>query len=250
VRTLPPAAVFSATLSPNDSRLFLQVRRAGSPSNGIGRAEVITLGTGRTVTLQTATPCGYLPEDISFSGDDSRIAGGSFCGFADVWNANTGRLLRQVNEGGEISGVSLSPDGSRLLVGSWDSRATIWSVARGRPLVELIGHTRGISAAVFAAGGSLVVTSALDRTVRVWNARTGQQLRVLTFTVDQTAIAVSPDGQQMAIGENTPVLGVDDVVRAFNTCPDCQDPQALLRLAAPHVTNQLTTLERTVIHAA
>ena len=250
VRTLPPTAVFSAALSPDDSRLLLRVGRAGFPPNGIGRAEVMTLATGRTVTLQTVTPCGYLPPDISFSGDDSRIAGGSFCGFVDVWNANTGRLLRQVNEGGEISGVSLTPDGSRLLVGSWDSRATIWSVASGRPLVELIGHTRGISAAVFGAGGSLVVTSALDRTVRVWDARTGQQLRVLTFTVYQAPIGLSPDGQQMAIGENTPVLGVDDVVRVFDTCPACQDPQALRRLAAPHVTNRLTTLERTVINGA
>ena len=50
--------------------------------------------------------------------------------------------------------------------------------------------------------------------------------------------------------ENTPVLGVDDVVRVFDTCPACQDPQALRTLAAPHVTNRLTTLERTVINGA
>ena len=65
VRTLPPTAVFSAALSPDDSRLLLRVGRAGFPPNGIGRAEVITLATGRTVTLQTVTPCGYLPPDIS-----------------------------------------------------------------------------------------------------------------------------------------------------------------------------------------
>ncbi len=245
VRTLPRASVALALMSPDDSRLFLLV---GVTRTGIGKGEVVNLATGHVVTLGLATPpCGYFPPDVAFSSDDRRIAGGSFCGFADVWSATTGRLLRQVNEGGEISSAGLSPDGSRLLVSSWDSRATIWSVASGSPLVELIGHTRGIAGAVFAAGGSLVVSDALDHTVRVWNASTGLQLRVLTFTALQGTIAVSADGSQLAIGENTPILGVDDVVRVFDTCPACQNPTSLLALAVPRVTNRLTTLESTVI---
>ena len=248
IRTLPATPVYSAALSPDDTRLFLDV---GVPHSGMAQPEVVTLATGHVVKLRQANPCGYTSQDqVAFSANDTRVAQASFCGFADVWSASSGHLLRQVNEGAEVSSVDLTPNGSRLLVGSWDSRATIWSVATGHPLVQLIGHTRGILEATFAAGGSQVVTASLDRTVRVWNARTGQGLRVLTFPYRQYGFAVSPDGQEMAVAENTPIEGVDDIVRVFATCPACTNARALLALAAPHVTKQLTVLERTVVNGA
>jgi hypothetical protein len=40
---------------------------------------------------------------------------------------------------------------------------------------------------------------------------------------------------------------VPDIVRVFDTCPACQDPSALLKLAAPRATMNLTQLESTVI---
>ena len=252
VKTLPPAGVFAASLSPDDSRLFLQVQSNTFPPNGIGIGEVVNLASGHTVQLQTVTPCGSYPQLMTFSANDKRIAGRSFCGIVDVWNADTGRLVREVDERGEVSSVDLTPDGSRLLVGSWDSRATIWSVASGKPLHQLIGHTRGINGASFAAGGSLVVTSSLDHTVRVWDAGSGKQLRVLSFSNFQGTMATSATGGLLAIGENAVVPGVEDVVRVFDTCPACTNAKALLRLAAPHVpaANRLTTLEHTVVDAA
>ena len=123
VRTLPPTPVLYAAISPDDSRLYLDV---GAPHSDVGESEVLTLATGHLVKLTTVEPCGYPPGgEFVFSANDARIAAASFCGFADVWNADTGRLIRQVNEGAEVSSVALTPDGSRLLVGSWDSRATI-----------------------------------------------------------------------------------------------------------------------------
>jgi WD40 repeat protein len=245
VRTLSTTPVVYAALSPDDSRLYLDV---GVPDSDVGESEVLTLATGHVVKLAPVEPCGYPPDgEFIFSANDARIAGASFCGFADVWNADTGRLIRQVNEGGEVSSVDLTANGSRLLVGSWDSRATIWSVPTGHPLVQLIGHTRGIILAAFAGSTSRVVTESLDRTVRVWNAQTGQQLRVLTFPYRQYDFGLSQDGRQMAIAENTPTVGADDIVRVFDTCPACTNARALLSLAAPHVTNHLTVLEKTVI---
>ncbi len=251
VRTLAPVGVFTAELSPDGSRLFLQVQSTSGPPNGIGEGEVVNVKTGATVHLQSADPCGSVADDISFSDEDNRVASGSFCGYADVWSTTSGRLLRQVNEGAEISSVDLTPNGSRLLVGSWDSRATIWSVASGHVIQQLIGHTRGVGDAVFASGGSMVVTDSLDKTVRVWNANTGQELRVLDFANVPAGLVTSPNGEEIAVTDTATGSGAQTVVRVIDVCPACQNAKALLRDASPHIApaSELTTLERTVVNS-
>ncbi len=246
VRTLPSAAVQTAMFSPDDSRLLLEI---GGTTYSAGRLMVEDLGTGRATALHGKPGCLSSQATFAFSRDDREVAVEGFCGLADVWSTDSGRRLMQINQGAEASGVGLSPDGSRLLVSSWDSRATIWSVTTHKPLVQLIGHTRGIEAAAFSPDGAYVLTAGLDDTVRVWDANSGQQLRVLTFPYTQEP-TLSSNGALFALAEQVPALGVDDVVRVYDTCPACQNPRELLRLAAPHATNNLTTLEHTVIKQA
>jgi WD40 repeat protein len=116
--------------------------------------------------------------------------------------------------------------------------------------VNLIGDTRGLQAAVFSPGGSLVATSSLDRTVRIWDSRTGQVLRVLTFPDDQWALAFNGDGREFAVADSNPARGAPDAVRVFDTCPACTNAHDLLRLAAPRATTWLTVLERTVVEGS
>ena len=246
VRAFPPAGVSNAMFSPDGSRVLML---EGTSPNSPGFLVVGNVSTGRVVRLQAPPACVAQQAQFAFSADDEFVAAAAFCGVADVWNAGTGKLIRQVTQGGETSGVGLSFDGSRLLVSSWDSRATIWSVATGRALVQLVGHTSGINAAALSPDGSLVLTSGLDDTVRVWNADTGQELRLLTFSHYQRFLTFSPNGAQFAIGETVPIAGVADYAQVFDTCPGCGNPRVLLatarRLAGP--PDLRTTLENTII---
>jgi WD40 repeat protein len=252
VAVLHPAqgAATGVVISQDDR--FAGVLEGVSPSSP-GTLVLVNISSGHSVTPRGAArlPClSPNSQDFALSRNDRVIAIAGFCGEVGIWNAVSGRQIRSLNQGAEISAVDLAPDGARLLVTSWDSRATIYDVATGRPLVNLVGHTRGIAWGGFAAGGSEVLTESLDHTVRVWNAHTGQQLRVLTFTDDQGGpVAFSPDGLEVAIPEIPPQPGVENVVRVFDTCPACQNPRALLALARPHAApaNRLTVLERTVV---
>jgi WD40 repeat protein len=248
MRKLSTTAIVSSnnynetTFAYNDASVALD-QNVGTGSGAV----ILSLTTGRTVSLQSPAECQSLPESFAFSRDDRRVAAAYFCGYADVWDARSGRLLRQVNEGGEVASVDLSPDGSRLLVGSWDGRATIWSVGTGRQLVNLIGDTRGLQGAAFSPDGSVAATSSLDDTVRIWNARTGQVLRVLSLPDAQGPPVFNASGTELAVAESEPANGAPDIVRVFATCPACTNARELLALAAPHVTSQLTVLESAVV---
>jgi len=247
LRALGRGVVTYSAFSADGSRVLLQ--EGSDLSSSPGYLVVESTGTGHKVRLQDPPACVLNQALYTFSADGRFVAAAAFCGVADVWNARTGKLIRQVTQGGETSAVALNPDGSRLLVSSWDSRATLWSVATGRPLTQLVGHTSGIVTAALSPNGSLVATAGLDDTLRLWNAYTGQELRLLTFPHWQAFVAFSPNGSQIAVTPNTQNPGVANYIQVYDACPDCSNAAGLLALAKPlNISpSRLTALERTVI---
>ena len=41
--------------------------------------------------------------------------------------------------------VSFSPDGTRIVTGSYDRTAKVWDARTGTPLLDLKGHTGGVT---------------------------------------------------------------------------------------------------------
>jgi len=204
--------------------------------------EARQIATGRTVKLPLFSPgCGFLY--YSFGAGDRLIAGNDACGNAAVWSTRTGRLAGHVlhfvgfiNLGPPV----LSSDGTELAVANSANpgQVAIVDVATGRTVSVLTGDTRGIQDLAFSPDGSLLATASLDGTARIWNARTGQQLRILDQPDGLDNVAFSPDGSQLA------TLDYAGVIRIFPTCPDCTNPRALLALARARVTRALTAAER------
>jgi WD40 repeat protein len=76
-----------------------------------------------------------------------------------------------------VHAAGFSPDGERIVVGGYRS-AGIHDLNTGELEVSLIGHDPKleIQSAEFSDDGAKAVTSSLDRTVRIWDAATGEQL--------------------------------------------------------------------------
>jgi WD40 repeat protein len=70
------------------------------------------------------------------------------------------------------------------------------------PLLELRGHTNGITSVGFSSDGTHIVSGSWDKTIRIWDARTGEEvMKPLKGHTDfVTSVGFSPDGTHIVSG--------------------------------------------------
>jgi WD40 repeat protein len=131
---------------------------------------------------------GYCPY-ITFSPDGQVLAclGGSKI---QLWNVNSGQLLKSINWGKEdfpqSTGIVFSPDGKFLALGEYSSGAEIRDVDSGR-LVYTFPHEY-ITQIAFSPDGQLLVTASSSG--KVWDLRTGNLLRTENWQGEKRSAAI------------------------------------------------------------
>ena len=79
------------------------------------------------------------------------------------------------------------------------------------PLVSIKAHPLGVDAVDWSSMG-LIASGSVDRTVHIWNPKTGAQISSLSFDGSIADIAWSPNGSILAIGSNEP----SNILRLWN----------------------------------
>jgi WD40 repeat protein len=164
-------------------------------------AHVWDAATGRLLR-RFGDPHGRQFQNSAFSPDGSLAALTMSDGEIGIWDARTGKNLRQFKVG-RFPSVIFSPDGKTLAVldlGAGDNQALyLRDAMSGTELHELRGHQDQIHQVVFSQDGKMLISTGDDKTIRFWDVATGKESRKLDCPGPILKMAVSPNGRTLAL---------------------------------------------------
>jgi hypothetical protein len=103
-----------------------------------------------------------------------------------------------VSNVGRVSAIGLAKQA--LVSGGVDGTIKFWSHFPNPRLIRTIqGHSAKVESVAISPNGQILATSG-DRTIKLWNLQTGVQIRTLHPSKSGAAMALSPDGQMLAVG--------------------------------------------------
>jgi WD40 repeat protein len=156
-----------------DGRSIAVVRTSG---------DIVILDATNGQQMMSFSNPGAYAHSIAFSPDGRTIAtgGGTIpqqaTGQLKIWDVQTGRMIKTVQQGDHVNTVAFSPDGSKVAAGSWDGSTRIYDypsmtmvaqtglAINGGPSVHLLF----VNAVVFSKDSKSFLTGSSDRTVKLW----------------------------------------------------------------------------------
>ena len=138
---------------------------------------------------------------VAFAPDGQILASGANDHSIKVWDSKQGVLVDTLlGHTAAVLTLAFAPNNRMLASGSWypEFAIKIWGPP-GRETIDrtVTNHSSSIQELIFAANGRLI--SGADTTARFWDGLNGRFLSTINATASVTTMALSPDGQLIAM---------------------------------------------------
>jgi mono/diheme cytochrome c family protein len=203
-------AIYAAALSPDAKTLA-----TGSYDQKI---KLWNVETGKEI--KTLSGHNGAVFSLAFRPDGKILASASADRTVKLWDVTSGErrdTLSQPTK--EVYAVAFSPDGKRLVAGGVDNRIRIWEISETaaettNPLLDSkFAHEGSILNLVFSHDGRLLLSSAEDRTLKLWD---GIQIKERFLIEDQPdwvrAMTFVADDKTLAVGRMDGTVGFYNVM--------------------------------------
>jgi WD40 repeat protein len=176
---------------------------------------------------------------VALSPDGERLASLRTGQGVLVWEAATGRKVRELGETGALNAVAHSADGRWIAAGGADTTVRVWDAATGRHHATLDGAALPVTALAFAPDAPILASaSSIGCDVWLWDVARGVPKLIVPDAVDGCsveALAFDPQGNLLAVAgiDWLATGGTDGAVHVW----DVARPARVLTLAggARHV---------------
>lgn len=171
-------------------------------SNGEGIIKVWNLKSGQQIQCFKGHSAPIT--SVALSRNGQTLASSSEDNTIKIWNLTKEREIGLLVKSEFISGrIALSSDGQTLAYAK-GSIIQVWNQVwdwRSREEITLEGHEWEVESLVISADGQILVSGSWDKTIKVWNPITGEEIQTQEGHSDcVSSLAISADGRILVSG--------------------------------------------------
>lgn len=183
----------------------------------------------------------------SFSPDGKKIISADYNGIIKIWDATTGKEIAvfKTESGQSTTGpeplkpLSYIRSQYRIPIGTMRSKEksvndcaisssgktfvsaegglshtpedlSIWDIGSARLIIKLKGHADRVISCSYSPDDKKIVSSSIDRTIRIWNAATGDEIEKIKVGSYPECVTFSPDGKKILYGTSDGTINIWD----------------------------------------
>jgi len=161
--------------------------------------QVVKLWNMRTGRL-LRTFSGYNPVFSTVTSNDSQTLVLSKDNTIQLWNLKTGQLNHTFSASDEVSSLALSGDG-QILASAEGNKIQLWNL-QSREQIQTLSSSKSEVYFITMSADGQTLASWSSGIIKLWNLRLKQLSPTLQVKASLNGIALSPDGQTLAVGDS------------------------------------------------